>query len=105
MADELNAGLKVDISFSGLNHVNLSAVEGEVLTVSADQLLDETNHQPYFLARVQLTQKGLATLAEHKITLQPGIPAEVLVKTGARTLLNYLTAPIRDRMEWAFIEK
>lgn len=105
MADELRAGLKVDIRFSGVNSVNLPAVEGEVLTVSADQLVDDVTHTPYFLARVQLTRQGLATLKEYQVAIQPGMPTEVLVKTGERSLFSYLIAPIRDRMEWAFIQK
>lgn len=105
MADELRAGLNVDIRFSGVNSVNLPAVEGEVLTVSADQLVDEATRTPYFLARVQLTKPGLATLKEYQVAIQPGMPAEVLVKTGERSLFNYLIAPVKDRMEWAFIQK
>lgn len=105
MADDLRAGLKVDIRFSGLTHLNLPAIEGEVLTASADQLMDDASHMPYFLARVQLTKTGLATLSAHGASVQPGMPAEVLVKTGERTMLSYLIAPIRDRMEWAFIQK
>lgn len=105
MADELHAGLKVDIRFSGVNSVSLPAVEGEVMTVSADQLMDQASHTPYFLVRVQLTKRGLATLKEHQVVIQPGMPTEVLVKTGERTLFGYLIAPVRDRLEWAFIQK
>lgn len=104
-ADDLRTGLKVDIRFPGLSHVNLPAIEGEVLTVSADHLVDEASRMSYFLVRVQLTKQGLATLNVHEAAIQPGMPAEVLVKTGERTLLNYLIAPVRDRMEWAFIQK
>ncbi len=105
MADELRAGLQVDILFSGLNRFDLPAIEGKVLTVSADRLTDETTREPYFLARVQLTRQGLATLSKHGVTIQPGMPSEVMVKTGERTLFSYLVAPIMERMEWAFIEK
>lgn len=105
MADELRSGLKVNIQFSGLNRIDLPTIDGTVMTVSADRLIDEATHAPYFLARVQLTNQGLATLSEHGIAIQPGMPAEVMVKTGERTMFSYLIAPIRERMEWAFIEK
>lgn len=105
LADDLRAGLMVEVRFSGLTHANLPVIEGEVLTVSADQLVDKVNGFSYFLARVQLAKQGLATLHARKVVIQPGMPAEVLVKTGERTLLSYLIAPIRDRMEWAFIQK
>lgn len=105
MINELRVGLKVDIRFSGLHHVELPAIDGEVLTVSADYLVDEATHAHYFLARVGLTKQGLAVLAAHGVSLQPGMPSEVLVKTGERTLLNYLIEPVKERMEWSFIEK
>lgn len=105
MADELQPNLKVDINFPGLTNLQLPPIEGEVMTVSADQLIDASTHTPYFLARVSITQQGLASLSENKATIQPGMPAEVLIKTGERTLLDYMIEPLRERMRWAFIEK
>jgi membrane fusion protein, protease secretion system len=102
---DLIVGLAVDVRFPGFQDVNLPVVEGKVLTISADNMVDEANHARYFLARIEITSKGLITLNKFGINLQPGIPAEVLVKTGERTMLSYLISPIQERVEWALIQK
>ena len=55
----------------------------------------------YFLARIQLHDNEITAL-KTKITLNPGMPAQVFIMTGARTLLNYLFSPIIDAMYRAF---
>ncbi|WP_420233412.1 hypothetical protein ACN079_02640 [Pseudomonas sp. ABY48] len=56
--------------------------------LSADRLINKDSGTAYYLARVALTDKGLQALGN--LTLVPGMPVEVLVNTGARTLLQYL---------------
>jgi epimerase transport system membrane fusion protein len=75
-------------------------VEGQLVTLSADRLVDEVNgaQQPYYLARIRVTEKGMSDLAKLKLELVPGMPADVLVTTGQRTLWHYLTAPLSDLM-------
>jgi protease secretion system membrane fusion protein len=51
---------------------------------------------PYYLARVEVTPEGIGQLGARK--LQPGMPVEVVVKTGTRTLLQYLLHPLTKRM-------
>jgi protease secretion system membrane fusion protein len=50
----------------------------------------------YFLARVQLTKEGMKGLGKHQI--QPGMPAEVIIRTGERTVLTYLLHPLTRRV-------
>ena len=64
-------------------------VTAKVLSVSADSLQDEMTGMFYFLARVQLEQKELEKLSS-KITLNPGMPAQVFIMTGSRSLMRYL---------------
>ena len=70
--------------------------------MSADRLLSPTDQQPYYLARVQVTPAGMVHLASLK--LLPGMPAEVLIKTGERTLLDYLLRPLLDAFARSFKE-
>jgi protease secretion system membrane fusion protein len=37
--------------------------------------------------------------------IKAGMPAEVFIKTGERTMLNYLFKPIVDRMKSALTEE
>ncbi len=73
-------------------------IEGEVAQVSADRLTDQRTGAPYYAARIHITAKGAAEIAKHKIHVQPGMQADVVVITGARTLLQYLMRPLVSRI-------
>ena len=51
---------------------------------------------PYYLARVHVTEEGLKSLGSKK--MQPGMPVEIVIKTGSRTLLQYLVSPLTKRI-------
>ena len=74
------------------------------MSVSADSLTDELSGMSYFLARIQLDEAEIATL-KTKVKLNPGMPAQVFIMTGSRTLFNYLFAPITDATYKAFREE
>ena len=71
--------------------------------VSADRLTDEKSGEPYYLGRVALTDRGRLDLGPRELV--PGMPAEVLINTGARTFLNYLIQPARNAMARSMIEQ
>ena len=58
--------------------------------------------KPYYLARVAVTQEGRESLGA--LILLPGMPAEVLFKTGERTLFEYLIKPARNAFARSLIE-
>lgn len=78
------------------------SVEGRVLSVSADQLTNTATGLPYFLVRVQITAEGMKQLGHRK--LQAGMPAELLIRTGERTLLEYMLQPLLGRLNQAMKE-
>lgn len=100
--DRVTRGLLADIRFSAFKSGITPVIEGEVTTLSADSLTDEQTGAPYYLARVSLTAKGLKDL--EKLKLLPGMPAEVLINTGSRTLFEYLIQPASDAVARSFIE-
>ncbi|TCS97514.1 protease secretion system membrane fusion protein [Tepidimonas ignava] len=96
LIDKVRAGLKADVRFSTFAHSPQLVVEGEVVSVSGDLLADPHTGAPYYLMRVKLTEAGMHTLGPRK--LQPGMPVEVIVKTGERSLLTYLAGPLVRRV-------
>lgn len=96
LIDKVHAGLKTDVRFSSFSHSPQLVVEGEVVSVSKDLLTDQHTGIPYYLMRVSLTPDGMKTLGPRR--LQPGMPAEVIVKTGERSLLTYLLSPLTRRV-------
>lgn len=96
LIDRVSAGLPVDVRFTAFAHSPQLVVQGKVSSVSADLLTDPTNNSSYYLARVAITPEGLKKLGKHQ--MQPGMPVEVVFKTGERTLLTYLLHPLTKRI-------
>lgn len=102
--DRVAAGMSADIRFSAFKSATTPVIEGEIVNISADRLVNEQTGMPYYLARVEVTQVGVGKLATGELKLLPGMPAEVLVNTGARTLLEYLVAPATNAFARSMIE-
>ena len=97
LIDKVQAGLSADIRFNSFAHSPQLVVEGKVMSVSGDLLSDPQQPQfVYYLARVQVTSSGMKTLGTRQ--MQPGMPVEVVIKTGERSLLTYLMHPLTKRM-------
>jgi len=100
----VQAGLSADIRFNTFAHSPQLVVEGKVLSVSGDLLTDPQNPQiAYYLARLQVTPQGMKTLGQRQ--MQPGMPAEVVVKTGERSMLTYLLNPLLKRLAGSMKEE
>ncbi|MDN5515356.1 MAG: HlyD family type I secretion periplasmic adaptor subunit [Pseudomonas sp.] len=100
--DRVAIGRHADIRFSAFKSSTTPVIEGLLTHISADRLIDTETGMPYYLGRLELTEKGHATL--EGLTLLPGMPAEVLINTGERTLLNYLMQPAGDALARSLIE-
>jgi len=100
--DVVEPGLNAHVRLTALTSRNTLPIEGKVLTVSADRLVDERSGESYFLIRVALT--GDLAAALDGATLYPGMQAEVMIVTGARTPIDYLTRPITQSLNRAFRE-
>jgi len=95
LVDKIHAGLPADIHLHAFTNLPQLVVPGRVVTVSAGAITDPQTRMSYYLARVEVTPEGLKKLAGRE--LQPGMPADVVVKTGERTMLNYLLRPLLKR--------
>lgn len=73
------------------------AMDAEVTAVSADALLDERTGNTYFVADVRIDPPELAKAPDDK-RITPGMPAEVMIVTGERTILSYVMSPITDTL-------
>jgi protease secretion system membrane fusion protein len=96
LIDRVHAGLPVDIRFNAFSHSPQLVVEGKVVSISGDLLTDPQSNASYYLSRVSVTPEGYKKLG--KRSLQPGMPVEVVLKTGERTLLAYLLHPLTKRI-------
>ena len=102
--DRVRAGQSAEVRFSVFKSKDLPRIEGQVTGLSADILTSEDGQNAYYLARVAVNAEGLDILARQKLELLPGMPAEVLINTGKRTLFQYLADPLSDSFSHALIE-
>lgn len=100
--DQVAVGLPATVWLSALNRRQQSPVEGQVQTVSADRLIDPRTGAAYYLARIRLDGESVERSA---VPLQAGMSAEVMIRTGARTTWDYLTAPIARSLSRALREE
>lgn len=96
LIDRIRPGLPVDARFSSFAHAPQLVVDAKVLTVSHDLLNDPETRTSYYLARMEVTPEGLKALGGRQ--LQPGMPAELVFRTGERSLITYVLHPLVKRM-------
>jgi epimerase transport system membrane fusion protein len=100
--DRVSNGQAAGIRFSAFKSATTPVIDGTVISISADALSNEQTGNYYYLARVELTAEGRKMLKD--LILIPGMPVEVLINTGSRTLFQYMTQPIRNAFARSLIE-
>lgn len=94
--DRVHPGLSTDVRFSAFAHSPSLVVEGKVESISSDLITEPQTNMSYYLARVSITPEGMKELGSRQ--MMAGMPAEVVIKTGERTVLTYLLHPLLKRM-------
>lgn len=107
--DRVKVGQVAEVRFSAFKSRDLPTIEGTLISLSADRIVvdnkeDNSGDTAYYLARVEVSPSGLQALGAADLELVPGMPAEVLIKTGARTLVQYLMKPLTDTVKRSLIE-
>lgn len=105
LIERLRPGLMVEMRFTSLDVTVQPVVEGKVATVSADQQIDEATKEPYVAVTVEVSAETVAELLKAGLNVKPGMQAEIIIKTGERTLLAYLMKPLTQRLRAAFREE
>ncbi|CCW31259.1 Alkaline protease secretion protein AprE (fragment) [Xenorhabdus nematophila F1] len=103
LIDKIVVGQNVDLMFTAFNQSRTPKVTGNVMVVSADRLVDNITREPYYQMRVRVTPEGMEKLMG--LNIKPGMPVEVFVKTGSRSLLSYLFKPLMDRASTSLTEE
>lgn len=88
--DRVKLGQNAEVRFSVFK--DAYSVSGLLIKLSPDRLVDDASDIPYYAAEIKLLEEDMALL--EGMTLMPGMPAEVLIKTGERTMLGYVTSPM-----------
>jgi HlyD family type I secretion membrane fusion protein len=102
--DNVAIGMKSKIQLTAYKGKKVPKLNGEVINISPDIVTNEQTRESYFLARVSISKKDIAKLKD-KIELYPGMPAQVFIITGSRSLISYMFTPISDSAYRAFREE
>jgi protease secretion system membrane fusion protein len=103
--DRVHAGDVTEVRFANFANSPQLVVEGKIISLSGDAVTEQAGAQvqSFYLARVEITSQGLKALGNRN--MQPGMQAEVLIRTGERTLLTYLLHPLTKRVAAAMTEE
>lgn len=111
---QIQVGQHARVRFAAFDQRTTPELDAEVTRVSADLTIENQGRPAsgagvpmgvaaYFVVRLSL-QEHAAEHLEGK-HLVPGMPAEVLIKTGDRTVLSYILKPLEDQFVRAFRER
>lgn len=100
--DVVRPGLVAHVRLTPYNVRFAPPIPGKVVHVSADRFTDQKTNVNYYTARIELSKKPHEV--DPGIKLYPGMPAEVIIVTGERTMFAYLAAPITRSFRKAFRE-
>ena len=71
--------------------------------VSADRFVDEKTGESYYKVVTKVMPEGYALVAN--LQIRPGMPVQMFIKTGERTMMNYLLKPILDHLKLSMTEE
>ena len=100
--DGVLVGQKAEIRFPAFHSRVIPLILGHLESVSMDRLVDETSKQPYYRGIVGLDSTDIPE--EWRSRVRAGMPAEVIVASGERTVLSYFVSPLTSTLRKGFIE-
>jgi HlyD family secretion protein len=101
--DVVKPGLEAQVRLTAFKQRSTPTLAGRVRHVSADHFVDERTGDTHYKAEVRIDADAQAQL--DGLELYPGMPAEVLIMTGERTLWDFLATPVKDSFARAFREQ
>lgn len=103
----IKPGLKATIKVDAYDYSIYGALEGEVSYISADTLTEvvQGTERSYYRVQVKTNGLGLRTRGQMRIAIQPGMTATVEVKTGEKSVLEYLIKPITKTLSESMSER
>lgn len=103
LIDKVHSALDVELIFSAFNQNRTPHIPGVVTQVSADRLVDEKTGEPYYKLLAKATPEGMKKIGN--LNVRAGMPVDLFVKTGERTMMNYLLKPIIDHFKTSMTEE
>ena len=97
--DQVRTDQLARVRFSAFIRAATPEIPGKVTYVATDRTENPEAKQSYYMVRVEVDQ---AALKQEGLILKSGMPAEVYIETGNRSMLSYITKPLRDQFMRSF---
>jgi len=102
--DNVTPGLETEVRFTAFKTRMTPIMLGTVMSVSEDVITpDSVQEPPYYLARIEVAEEDIPVELQGRLTA--GMPADVVIKMGERTVVNFLAAPLMDAVRKSMIEE
>jgi HlyD family secretion protein len=101
--NRIHRGQAADIRFTAFKYRTTKLVHGKVIYIAGDRLIDRASNMPYYTVHIEADPASLA--AQGDLKLLAGMPAEVYIKGGERTPLQYLAEPVTQVIDRAARER
>lgn len=100
-------GHKATLRFDPFDYTIFGGVIGEVVYVSADTLKEDTRNgeEIYYRAHIKAPISPAVTTTGRELDIQPGMSVQVDIRTGRRSVMEYLLKPLRKTLTESFGER
>ncbi len=101
--DNVEIGQTSQVRLTAFKQRTTPVLNGQVSYISPDTIMNPQTGIAHYIGRIMVKNDELTRLGNNKLT--PGMPAEIMIKTGSRTAINYLIQPIQESMNRAWREE
>jgi epimerase transport system membrane fusion protein len=103
--DSVQVGQDTNIVFNAFDTKMTFSIDGLVSYVSADRQINENTNEPFYQVQIKVSPSGYKQIKQNNFILKAGMPADVMIHTGSRSMLSYLIKPFVDMKLRAFNEE
>ncbi len=100
--DQLHLGQPAMLRFTAFNQQTTPQLKGKLRHIAAERTTDERSGSSYYKVRLEVDEGEMKRLGTLKLV--PGMPVDAFIQSGDRSLLSYITKPLRDQFQRSFRE-
>lgn len=97
--DRVRVGQSANLRFVAFNLATTPEIAGEVTYVASDRQEDKETGAAFYIVKISIDQEQLR---RERLELRSGMPVEAVISTGSRTMMSFITKPLRDQLARAF---
>ncbi len=92
--ERLYKGQSAEVSFPAFVDPSAYPIDGNLTYISADTITPEGGRESFYVILIEITPKGFTAIKKNNFKIVPGMPAAAFIRTGKKTLMEYLVNPI-----------